>query len=74
MLDGARTAIDTYAEDERKRSLDKRNKNVQHRLELEEQINARIRLPATMREDLMSTSEAFINKNLVGEAGKLGLY
>lgn len=73
LLQNARSNLAKFTEEERQKFGDKRNRNVQHRLELEEQITARVQAPARVREDLMSTSEAFINKRLVDEAGKSGL-
>jgi hypothetical protein len=74
LLSTVRSATDQYAEEERQRAADKRARNVQHRLQLEQQISSRVKVPPRVREDLMSTSEAFINKNIVGEAGRYGLF
>lgn len=71
LLTLARSTEDKFAEEERQKTFNKRKKNIQHRLELEEQIEARSQ--RVIREDLMSTSEAFINKNVVAEAVKFGL-
>jgi len=71
LLAYARKEEEKFAEDERQKNETKRKKNIEHRLELEEQIEARSQ--RIIREDLMSTAEAFINKNVVEEALSMGL-
>jgi len=73
LLTNAKIAIEDNLKAEKQKSDSRRGKNVQHRLELEAQIESRKKAPARVREDLMSTAEAFLNKKVVAEAVKLGL-
>merc|ERR1712048_832306 len=62
-----------YHEESKEKFTANRQKNINYRLELEQQIDSRKREPARVREDKMSTTEAYINKGLVHQAGQYAM-